>query len=146
MTGKGDLGPMSALEEKRRDLEVLQALYAHWARGDFDFAEPYADDVIFVPDPADLDHGEFNGRAAMAEQWRTFLQAWKDFRIKALDVIPAPEGRYVVVQAFRGIGKASGAVTEETSAAVMTLRDGEITRMEGYWDRNDALRAAGLAS
>ena len=108
MAGKGDLGPMSALEQKRRDLEVLQALYAHWQRGDFGFTEAFADDVTWVPADA-LETGEYTGLDELRENWRTWLQAWDEFQIKATEVIPATEGRYVVMQVFRGKGKASGA-------------------------------------
>ena len=73
---------------------------------------------------------------------RTWLQAWDGFSIAAEEVVAGSDGRYVVLQLFRGIGKASGLESEERSAAVVTMRDGLIARMEGFWDRDAALRAA----
>jgi ketosteroid isomerase-like protein len=133
----------SALEQRKRELEALQALYARWARGDFTAAEFFADDVVWVPQGIDVD-GEFHGVRAMAEQWRDYLTAWSQFQIKAVEVIPASAGQYVVVQIFRGKGKSSGAVTEGRTAVVITMRDDKIARMEGYWERDDAFRAAGI--
>lgn len=58
-------------------------------------------------------------------------------------MIAGSDGRYVVMQLFRGTGKASGLESENRSAAVATLQDGLIVRMESFWDRDAALRAAG---
>jgi hypothetical protein len=41
-------------------------------------------------------------------------------------VVAGSDGRYVVLQLFRGKGKASGLESEECSAAVVTMRDGLI--------------------
>jgi ketosteroid isomerase-like protein len=134
---------VSALEEGKRDLETLEALYARWARGDFTSAEAFSDDIVWVPEGIDVS-GEYRGIRAMAEQWRQYLEAWSVFQIKPRQVIPGPAGRYVVTQVFRGKGKLSGAVAEGRSAVFFTMRDGKIARMEGYWAREDALRAAGI--
>jgi ketosteroid isomerase-like protein len=48
------------------------------------------------------------------------------------------------MQLFRGTGKASGLESEERSACVVTMRDGLIARMEGFWDSDAALQAAGV--
>lgn len=134
----------SALEQRKQDLEVLQALYAKWARGDFTNAAFFAEDIVWVPEGIDVS-GEYRGLRAMSEQWRTYLDAWSVFQIKAVEVIPASTGQYVVVQLFRGKGKSSGAVTEGRTAVLFTMRDGKIARMEGYWEPDDARRAAGIA-
>ena len=135
---------VSALEQRKRDLEVLEALYAGWGRGDFTSPEFFADDIVWVPTGLP-EGGEFRGLRAMAEQVRGYLGAWSQFQIKALEVIPGSAGLYVVIQLFRGKGKSSGAVTEGRTAVAITMRDGKIARMEGYWDRDEALRSAGIA-
>jgi ketosteroid isomerase-like protein len=48
------------------------------------------------------------------------------------------------MQLFRGKGKASGLESENRSAAVATMQDGLIVRMEGFWDRDAALQAVGV--
>jgi ketosteroid isomerase-like protein len=48
------------------------------------------------------------------------------------------------MQRFHGIGKASGVETEGRNALLITMRDGKIVRMEGFWDIAAALRAAGI--
>ena len=134
----------SALEQRERDLEALQALYAHWERGDFDFADVFAEDMVWAPADA-LEAGEYTGVGEIKKAWRTWLQSWEPpFRIRATEIIPGTEGKYVVMQVFSGKGKSSGVESEESTGLVVTLREGKITRMEGYWDRDEAFRAASI--
>jgi ketosteroid isomerase-like protein len=129
-------------DQQNRDLEVLREVYSHWARGDFTHWDAFADDYVWKPVDA-LESGEYTGIGEVSAAWRTWLQAWDGFSIEAEEVIPGSDGRYVVMQLFRGKGKASGLESEERSAAVATMRDGLIVRMEGFWDVDAALRTAG---
>jgi len=42
-------------------------------------------------------------------------------------------------------GKQSGVPIEHENGDLFTLRDGKIVRYEAYWNRADALEAAGLS-
>ena len=42
-------------------------------------------------------------------------------------------------------GKQSGVPIEHEFGDVFTLRDGKVVRFESYWNRADALEAAGLS-
>jgi len=126
-----------------RELEVIRELYAHWERGDFTYSKAFAEDYVWKAGDA-IESGEFKGLAEVREAWRAWLQAWDGFSVEAEEVIPGSDGRYVVMQLFRGKGKASGLESEERSAAVLTMRDGLIARAEGFWDRDAALQAAGV--
>ena len=88
-----------------------------------------------------FESGEYTGLAEISASWRTWLQAWDGFGIEADSVVAGSDGKYVVMQLFRGKGRTSGLESEERSAAVVSMRDGLIARMEGYWDRDAALRA-----
>ncbi len=131
------------LDRQNRDLEVLREVYSHWERGDFTYWEAFADDYVWKPVDA-IESGEYTGIAEVSAAWRTWLQAWDGFSIEAEEVLAGSDGRYGVMQLFQGKGKASGLESEERSAAVATMRDGLIARMEGFWDRDAALRAAGV--
>ena len=131
------------LDRQKRDIEVLRELYSHWERGDFTYWEAFAEDYTWTAVDA-VESGEYTGIAEIRAAWRTWLQSWDGFSVEAEEVVAGPDGRYVVMQVFRGKGKASGLETEGHSAAVATMRDGLIARMEGYWDRDAALRAAGV--
>jgi ketosteroid isomerase-like protein len=132
-----------SVDRQNRDLEVLREVYSRWERGDFTSWEAFADDYVWKAVDA-LESGEYTGLAAVSASWRSWLQPWDGFSIKAEEVVAGSDGRYVVMQLFRGTGKTSGVESEERSAAVVTMRDGLIARMEGFWDRDAALQAAGV--
>jgi ketosteroid isomerase-like protein len=131
------------LDRQNRDLEVLREVYSHWERGDFTYSEAFAEDYVWKAVDA-IESGEYAGFGEVTPAWRTWLQAWDGFSVEAEEMIAGADGRYVVIQLFRGKGKASGLESEERSACVVTMRDGLIARMEGFWDRNAALQAAGV--
>ena len=130
-------------DRQDRDLEVIRAVYSRWERGDFTSWEAFADDYVWKAVDA-IEAGEHRGIADISAAWRTWLQAWDGFSIEAEEVVPGSDGRYVVMQLFRGKGKASGLESEGRNASVVTMRDGLIVRMEGFWDRDAALQAAGV--
>jgi ketosteroid isomerase-like protein len=130
-------------DRQNRDLEVLREVYSRWERGDFTSWEAFADDYVWKAVDA-IESGEYTGIAEVSAAWRTWLQAWDGFSIEAEEVVAGSDGRYVVMQLFRGKGRASGLESEERSAAVVTMRDGLIARMEGFWDLDAALQAAGV--
>ena len=131
------------LDRQNRDIEVIREVYSRWERGDFTSWEAFADDYVWKSADG-FESGEYTGLAEISASWRTWLQAWDGFGIEADSVVAGSDGRYVVTQLFRGKGKASGLESEERSAAVVTMRDGLIARMEGFWDRDAALQAAGV--
>jgi ketosteroid isomerase-like protein len=131
------------LDRQNRELEVIRELYSHWERGDFTYWEAFADDYVWKAHDA-TEPGEYTGITEVRDAWRTWLQAWDDFTVQAEEVIACAHGRYVVMQLFRGKGKASGLESENRSAAVATIQDGLIVQMEGFWDRDAALRAVGV--
>ena len=135
-----DAGENVGLERQKRDLEILREVYSHWDCGDFTSWEAFADAYVWKPVDA-IESGDYMGIAEVSASWRTWLQAWDRFSVEAEEVIARSDGRYVVMQVFRGNGKSSGLESEERSAAVVTMRDGMIARMEGFWDRDAALEA-----
>jgi ketosteroid isomerase-like protein len=131
------------VDRQNRDLEVIREVYSRWERGDFTAWEAFADDYVWKAVDA-IEAGEYTGLAEISAAWRAWLEAWDGFSIEAEGMIAGSDGRYVVMQLFRGTGKASGLESEERSACVVTMRDGLIARMEGFWDSDAALQAAGV--
>jgi len=131
------------LDRQDRDLEVLRDVYSHWERGDFTYSAAFAEDYVWKAVDA-IESGEYAGFGEVTPAWRTWLQSWDGFRVEAEEIIAGSDGMYGVMQLFRGKGKASGLESEERSACVATMRDGLIARMEGFWDRDAALQAAGV--
>jgi len=123
------------------DLALLQRTLGEWGRGEFWNAEPYAEDVVFVVSGPDA--AEYHGISGLAAAWRDFLSAWDDFHVETERVVPGDAGVYALLIRLVARGKGSGVQTDAEVANVIRMRDGRIARLEMFWDRDAALRAAG---
>ena len=129
------------------NLEVIRAVFEAWGRGDIEgvFREHFEPSAH-----VDLSENVFNpavyeGYEEVARQRREVGDVWEDFEIEVAQLF---EGEDVVV-AFtheHGRGKASGVEVERDTAFVFRLREGKISEVCGYRDRERALAYAGLSS
>jgi ketosteroid isomerase-like protein len=72
-------------------------------------------------------------------------EAFDDYRMLPEEFIDAGEDRVLVFSREGGRGKGSGAEVEtHPTAHLWTLRDGKAVRMQSYWERSEALEAAGV--
>jgi ketosteroid isomerase-like protein len=83
------------------------------------------------------------------DEVRDFLQQWSgafdDFGVEAEELIDA--GDSVVVRLHQwGHGKETGALVENRTWQVFTLREGRVVHCRGYANRAEALEAAGLGN
>jgi ketosteroid isomerase-like protein len=85
------------------------------------------------PDPS-----SWAGKAAIAEGWRDFLSAWKDYRGEAQEYHEIDSERVYVLLHVSGRGKTSGLEIRQTAANLFTLRSGKVTRLVIYWDSVNA--------
>ena len=72
-----------------------------------------------------------------------WIEPWEDFRIDWELEQAAPDRALATVD-MSGRGRVSGAPTEMRFFQVWTYRDGRVIRMEMYYDRAAARRAAGF--
>ena len=130
------------------NLDLVRSIYAEWERGDFfsgtgDWIDPEIEYVI-ADGP---DAGRWYGRAGLIEGARVVLSAWQDWRPQADEYRELDNGGVLVLARFSGRGKSSGVEVGQVSvngANVFYARDGKITRLAIYWDRDRALADLGL--
>lgn len=126
----------------RENVEIVRAILANWASGDFsstDWADP---EIEFVA-PFD----KARGVEALGQRWREFLLAWDHFVTTPERFIDAGGDRVLVLIRFEGHGRASGTpLLNFCGAQLFTLRDGKVVRLVLYENRHDALEAVGLRS
>ena len=130
----------------RAPLDLVRSIMAAWVRGDYSSAEwahPEIESVVADgPSP-----GTWTGRAGMARGFRDFLSAWEGVRHE-VDEYRALDGERVLVLSGLGArGKTSGVELGQIAAkgaVLFHVRDGEVTRLVLYLDRNHALTDLGL--
>jgi ketosteroid isomerase-like protein len=131
----------------QENVEVVRAIYEPWGRGDFSSVEWAHPEIEFVMHAGPAS-GSWKGLAAMAETWRTFLSTWEEYRTEVEQYWGLDDERVLVLLRVVGRGKASGVELGEmrTKAAnLFHLRDGKVTRLVLYQDRERGLADLGLS-
>jgi ketosteroid isomerase-like protein len=127
------------------NVELVRSVMAQ--RGDYSSAEWAHPEIEFVivdgPAP-----GRWTGLAGLAEGFREVLSAWEDFRVQADEYRELDGERVLVLAYYVGRGKTSRVELGQTrarGAGLFHVRDGKVTRLVHYWDRERALADLGLA-
>jgi ketosteroid isomerase-like protein len=129
------------------NLDLVRSIYAANERGDFsqtDWAHPEIEWIIADGPTA----GRWVGVAAMTASFRRMLDAWEGLRIQAEDYRELDDERVLVLNKLSGRGKTSGLELDDLQtggAVVYHVRDGKVTRLVYYYDRDRALADLGLA-
>ena len=135
----------------QENVELVRSIYAAWGRGDFSVVEWAHPDIEYVAADGP-ETGTWNGLAEMAQAWRDWLGAWEEYRVEVEEYRELDRERILVLMLHCGRGKTSGLdagqLGEEAKRAganVVHVRDGKVTRIVLYWDRERALEAVGLS-
>ena len=128
------------------NLDLVRSIYADWERGDFTSVGWAHSEIEYVyadgPEP-----GRWTGLADMAGAWRIRLSAFEDFRFVAEEYREIDNQRVLVLVGASGRFKTSGLSFEQMgggAAHVFHMRDGKVTELVAYWDRDRALADLGL--
>jgi len=84
-----------------------------------------------------FDSSGTTGIVEMGQRWRELMSVWEDYRTEPEEFRELDGGR----------GKASGVGIESMKmpgANVFEIRDGKVTALALYWNREDALADLGL--
>jgi ketosteroid isomerase-like protein len=126
-------------------LEIAtQAIAAFNARDIDGFAVLTTPDFEWSPSMVAIEGETFRGREGIERYFRSLANAWEQFhvhlgRFREADDIVTMLGR------LEGHGLVSGVSVDASLGMVFDLRDGMISRIRGYLDHAEALRAAGLS-
>jgi len=85
----------------------------------------------------------YRGVQGFVEGWREWLAAWESYRLETEDFIDRGDKVVVTVRA-RARTRRGGVEMQHAPAAVWTLDNGRVVRIEFYLDRAEALKVAGL--
>jgi ketosteroid isomerase-like protein len=130
------------------NLDLVRSIYAAWERGDWSSAEWAHSEIEYVV-PDGPSPGTWTGLAGIAEETRELLSAWEAYRLHADDVRELDGERVLVLVHLSGRGKTSGLELEQMQAkgaSLFHIRQGKVTRLVAYWDRDRAFADLGLAA
>jgi ketosteroid isomerase-like protein len=104
-------------------------------------------DVILDPAHAGLSDTtrgrNLQGIDAFREMWRDWLSPWESFRLDVEDLLPLVDSRVLALADMRARPKTGGIEMSLRVAAIWTLTDGQVSRIQLFLDRDEALKAAG---
>jgi ketosteroid isomerase-like protein len=127
------------------NVDKLRALYDAFARRDLDAAVERMDpEVELRPAIVGIDSRSlYRGRQGCKEFLET-LSVWERQWVEFKEVIEAPGDRILVVEVWHTRGRDDINVDFEV-VDVYTFRDGLVVRVDGFRDKDQALKAVVLA-
>jgi len=130
------------------NLDLVRSIFTSWERGDFS-SVGWAHPEIELVAPDGPEPGTWLGLEGMAEGWRDWLHAFKDFRVEVHEYRELDRERVLVLIRRIGYGKASGVDLGRVGsegACLFHIADRKVTRFVGYWNRGLAFAELGLRS
>ena len=130
-----------------KNVEIVRRLYASWERGDLQTADFFDVEVEHSRIGSELPgiNGDWRGIEAFGVALADYIDALADLHIEAEQVIDLGGERVLVLSRQTARGKTSGLRFDREFGDLFTLRDGKVLRYVSYWDRAEALEAAGLS-
>jgi ketosteroid isomerase-like protein len=126
------------------NVEIARRAFDNFNRRELTTAvEAFDPDADWIPYLAALEEHTYRGRERIEAMWREVLGDFPDFRIELMEVVTDRGDIIVFKVEFQGMGRASGADTRAAVFQVVSFRDEKVTRVEGFRDRAEALKAAG---
>ena len=123
------------------NLDLVRSIYANWERGDFNSAT-WADPEIEFELADGPEPGSVTGVAEMARSWSHRLGVWEGFHTPLDEYRELDDERVLALNRFSGRGKGSGLDLGPMGlegACIFHVRDGNVTRLVVYWDRDAPL-------
>jgi len=126
--------------------KVVRKLFDLWAAGELMTPEFFDADAEYVRVGVDFTGGTgvWRGLDQIGVAALEWARAFDDLRNRAEKFIDLGD-RVLVLWRQSGRGRGSGIPYEHELADIFTLRNGKIVKLVSYWDRSEALEAAGLS-
>ena len=132
--------PQENVEIVRRLTEALNArdLDTYYV----EFFDPEVEWQTAAEDPDAATHRGRHAYQRYLEQW---IESFDGLHADVEEYIDAGDDRVFTWSRFTGRGQASGAPADWFLAVIFTIRDSKVVRGAEYFDRDEALEAAGLS-
>jgi uncharacterized protein len=130
----------------REDVELVKSAFETWNRGEIDaFVDYTSEDVAWVEVSGRPEGGatERVGRERLRQGLKSLFDAWESYYIDA-ERIEEVGDRIVAIVREVARGRASGVEVDGRWGYLITVKNGEMVRVEAYRDAAQALLAAGV--
>jgi ketosteroid isomerase-like protein len=129
----------------QENVELVRAAYDAFERGDLDAVSQLQDPVMeWQTSAEDPDAATHRGPVAVRRYFEGYMETFPGLRAELEECIGAPDGRVFTTVRYTGRARASGMDMDWRQSVVYTVESGLIVRAEEYFDRDEALEAAGL--
>jgi ketosteroid isomerase-like protein len=128
------------------NVEIVREIYDAVARRDAPSAfAVYAEDIVWEVSArrAIVMDRAYHGHEGVRRFWRDALLAFGEVDLLVEELIDAGDRVIALIQE-REIGRSSGVPVEASHAAIWTLAEGKVVRMQVFDDRDQAFKAVGL--
>jgi ketosteroid isomerase-like protein len=130
-----------AMSEENVEVVRKAIDYEYYGVGDRAEAEAIFDpQVVLNP----IDEAASSGFDAMRADMARWASAFDELKVTVEEIIDAGD-QVLVVAYHQGRGRESGVEVDTRFYEVYTLREGKVSRVDEYIERDDALIAAGLS-
>ena len=101
-------------------------------------------DAVFEEPPEQPSPTVVEGRDAAIEIFRQFDEAWQEHRSEP-EEIRVIDGERVLLLSVEHFKGRDGIEISQPGGSIFTLRDDKVVRLQSFWERENALKAAGLS-
>ena len=130
----------------QENVEIVRAAYDAFERGGLDALTQLHDPAIeWQTSAEDPDAATHRGRVAVRRYIEGYMETFPGFRAELEECVATPDGRVLTTTRYTGRARASGMDMDWRQSVVYTVESGLIVRAEEYFDRAEALEAAGLS-
>ena len=128
----------------RENVETVRRQHEHFSRTGEVMAEIYDPGVEWMAAREDPDAAVHQGLEAVRGYFAQWAGMFESIDLRADELIDAGDKVFAWIR-VSGQGAASGATVELEQAQIWTFREGQVVRVEEYFDRVEALEAVGLS-
>jgi len=126
------------------NVELARRLYDAFIRRDFAAATEFLDPQIeLLTPPGTPEEGSYRGYQQARRHLTELLEPFEDVRVEPEEFIETKDQVIVIVH-VSGRGRGSGLPIDTTFAHLLTVRGGRVVRLRAFFDREEALEAAGV--
>jgi ketosteroid isomerase-like protein len=130
----------------QENVEIVQLAYAAFERGDLDaIFRLHGPGIEYQRSAEDPDIATHRGRDAVWRYFGEWSESFPGLSVELEECFETPDGRVFATVRYTGHAKASGVPLDWRQCHIYTVQEAKVVRAVEYFDRDQALEAAGLS-